>query len=602
MVIFFRTQIQIHKHFRFFLPLIFLFHPSSVVAKDSITIKFINSDIPHLGSTSSAPSCEPTAIFADKIHVIKYVSGSRQQNNASTYFEGTDILAEILNRYQGRILSWEQQNNLVDEITLLYIQNNFITSYAQCSSQNPETQELVVEVIEGFVAPDGISIVDKSGNDPETCPLLYKSYIVDYILSGITQPLGIRNLEERINFLSRDPRFESIKSTLSAGSDFGESTVTVEVIERKDCYTNDSDSVKLSVNLNNYSPPSVGTYRLGVGVIAPGPFDLANIPFIFDELAFVAEVDPFNLSSVDTTRSLGFSYRIPVNQENNGLLALSYENNRNKVIESSLERFDLRANSESFSIQYEQTIIQSPEQDLSLSLGLRVEDSQTFVFGDIPARFSLGPSQNGVSRASILTFGQRYIRRGLGSQLSLSSQVNLGTGLFDATQNSGSIPDGQFLSWNLQLQWFRRLSSNHLLAVSGDAQFAADSLLPINQLAIGGGQSVRGYSQNTLAGDNGFRLSVEDYISVGYNEAGRTNLFLIPFFDIGGVWNSSNNPNLQSDQNLILSTGLGFQWNSSSNFNARIDYGIPLINVPDSGNSLQESGLTFEIGYDLDIF
>ncbi len=592
-------NVQTHKRLHFFLPLIFLFHPLSVAAQDSVAIESINSDSPQIGSVASTQSCTPTAIFADEIHVV---SSSRQESNVPIYFEGTDTLAEILSRYEGRILSWEEQNNLFDEITLLYVQNNFVTSYAQCLSQNLESQKLEIEVIEGFVNPNRISVKDVSGNDPDACPLLYESDIKDYIISGISKPLQIRDLEERIKFLALDPRFEKVTSTLSAGSDLGESIVTVEVIEKKNCYENDSDSVKLNFNLSNYSPPSVGTYRLGVGVVAPGPLDLADIPYVFDELVLVAEADPSNLSSVDTTRRLGFSYRIPFNRGNTERLTLSYENNRNRVIESSLERFDLRANSESFSIQYEQPAIQSPEQDLSLFLGLRIEDSQTFVFGDIPARFSLGPNEDGTSRASILTFGQRYARRGLQSQLLVGSQVNLGTGLFDATQNSGSIPDGQFLSWNLQLQYFRRIAYEHLLAVSGDVQLATDSLLPINQFAIGGGQSVRGYSQNILAGDNGFRLSVEDYISVGYGETGRANLFLIPFFDVGGIWNSSNNPNLRSDQNFILSTGLGLQWNSSSNFNARIDYGIPLINVPDSGNSLQESGLTFEIGYDLNIF
>lgn len=677
----------------FLLWLTFLLCPSNAVAQ-----LLIETDRATFAQAQGTPaqvseyrnSCRQNDIFANEIEIAE----------SSDLFQ--EELDSIQSRYEGRILSWEQQSNLFDEITLLYIQNNFITTRAVCSSQDFQNRKLIIHLIEGFIGDiivekdtgydlslisassldslpevgerlmvvakiedsyhikvfdsSGLTIVDSASNalssdiifnrqlvqqiesalnsqsidlrteneiirniaagieeiqDINICPngesgniVYYESYIRDFIRRTTSKPLNIRELERSINALSRDPKFESVELLLTRGSQLGESIVEVKVSERRGCpYPNDPDSVKLSTTFNNYSSPSVGTYRVGMGLVMPGPFDLLNISDTQDELIVVAEVNPFDLASLEAARNINVGYRVPINDRAGSFLNFAYGDSQNKIIESSLEQFDLRANSEVLDIQYEQAIIQSPTQDLSLSLGLSIEDSQTFIFGDNPIRLSSGTDENGVSRASIVTFGQQYIRRGEGSQLLLNSRLGAGTGLFDATNNSDSLPDGQFLSWNLELQWLKRLSASNLLAVSGEAQFATDRLLPINQFSIGGGRSVRGYSQNILTGDNGFRLSIEDYIATGSDTSGRTNFFIIPFIDTGSVWNSSEDKSgLSSRQNFLLSVGLGLEWASSSGVKTRIDYGLPLTNVPSTGSSLQESGFTFQVEYELDLF
>ena len=69
------------------------------------------------------------------------------------------------------------------------------------------------------------------------------------------------------------------------------------------------------------------------------------------------------------------------------------------------------------------------------------------------------------------------------------------------------------------------------------------------------------------------------------------NVFQVaPFIDAGTVWSKSTPSG--NGSNTLLSTGLGLQWRTD-NLSARLDWGIPLINIPGSKNSLQDNGLYF---------
>jgi hemolysin activation/secretion protein len=180
------------------------------------------------------------------------------------------------------------------------------------------------------------------------------------------------------------------------------------------------------------------------------------------------------------------------------------------------------------------------------------------------------------------------------------SQFNFGTGLFDATINNDPIPDGRFFSWLAQGQRVQRLNDDNLLLIQADLQLTPDSLLPSQQFVIGGGQSVRGYRQNIRFGDNGFRLAIEDRFTVQRNESGLSTIQLIPFIDMGAIWNQSDNPNRPPSQTFLASAGLGLLWNQAlgiDRLTLRLDYGIPFINLKDKGNNAQDEGFYFSLRY-----
>jgi hemolysin activation/secretion protein len=114
-----------------------------------------------------------------------------------------------------------------------------------------------------------------------------------------------------------------------------------------------------------------------------------------------------------------------------------------------------------------------------------------------------------------------------------------------------------FVSWLGQAQRVELLSGDHLLIVQADLQLTPDSLLPSEQFVIGGAQSVRGYRQNVRSGDNAFRFSIEDRITVERNASGVPKIQLSPFVDLGVVWNDLDNPNELPNQRWLLGTGVG---------------------------------------------
>ncbi|MGA0199495.1 MAG: ShlB/FhaC/HecB family hemolysin secretion/activation protein, partial [Prochlorotrichaceae cyanobacterium] len=197
------------------------------------------------------------------------------------------------------------------------------------------------------------------------------------------------------------------------------------------------------------------------------------------------------------------------------------------------------------------------------------------------------------TRTTVLRFSQDYLRRDPWGAWVGSSNFNFGLGVFDATENDAPTPDGRFFSWLGQFQRVQRLNQRHVLLTQLDIQFSPNTLLPSQQFTIGGGQSIRGYRQNLLIADNGFRFSVEDRITLMRDASGLPSVQLAPFLDVGAAINTKNNPNsLSKNQNVLAGLGVGILWDPRPDFSLRLDYGYPLVDL-DVGENIQDQALYF---------
>jgi len=239
-------------------------------------------------------------------------------------------------------------------------------------------------------------------------------------------------------------------------------------------------------------------------------------------------------------------------------------------------------------------------EEFALSLGFAYQSGQTFIFDQVATPFGIGPDPDGVSRTSVIKFSQDYTKRSPQGAWGVRSQFNFGTGLFDATTNASPIPDGQFFSWLGQAQRVQQLNLNNLLIVQADIQLTPNSLLPSQQFVIGGGQSIRGFRQNARSGDNGFRLAIEDRMTLKRNEGGIALIQVAPFIDMGTIWNHPDNPNKVPSQKFLASAGLGLLWNNAmgiDKLSLRLDYAIPFIDLKDKGSNIQDEGFYFSLRY-----
>lgn len=485
-----------------------------------------------------------------------------QDNSVSQVSEGCSVtLAEL--------------TEISDKITQLYLSKGYITSRAVVLQEQTVTnpnREVEIKVYEGSIVE--IKVEGTQRVKPE--------YIRSRIRLAGLNPLRKDKLEEQLILLRSDPLFKNVEASLrspGAGSKFGESIVIVRVTE--------AEPFKAVIGIDNYSPPSVGSEKFGVGL------GYRNLIVSGDQISAA-----YNRSTTGGLNLYDFNYRLPVNPMN-GTVQLRAAINNSKITDPEFAQLNIRGDSNLYEISYRQPLVRSLKEEFALSFGFSYQDGQTFLFDNRPFRFGIGPDQNGVSRTSVFRFGQDYVKRDLRGAWTLQSQFSLGTGLFDGTINDHPIPDSRFFSWFGQVQRVQQLSQNQQLIAGIDLQLTPNSLLPSQQFIIGGGQSVRGYRQNARSGDNGFRFSVEDQITVVRNEAGLATLQLAPFIDVGAVWNNPDNPNNSSlpSQRFLSSAGLGLLWQPLPKLNVRLDYGIPFVNLRDRGDNAQDSGFYFSVYY-----
>jgi hemolysin activation/secretion protein len=481
-------------------------------------------------------------------------------------------LNEIVKPFTEKELTQEEIRKAADAITQVYLNKNYLNSRAIPVTQTDENTKngvVVIQVVEGSLAE--IQIVGTKR--------LSQNYIRERIKLGAGVPLNAIKLEEQLRLLRIDPLFNNIEASLRPSGQVGKSILVVRVEEAK--------SFEFGVSADNYSNPNIGAEKLGIQLRE------RNLTGRGDELAA-----SYYRTVTGGANLFDFSYQIPVNAMD-GKVQIRYAPSDSKITSGLFKDLDISAENDLYEINYRQPLVRTPREEFALSLGFTHQNGQTFLF-DSPTPFGEGPDTNGVSRTSVINFAQDYVKRDTQGAWSLRSQLNFGTGLFDATTSDDPVPDGRFFSWLGQIQRVQRLSEDHLLIFQADLQLSPDSLLPAQQFVIGGGQSVRGYRQNARSGDNGFRIAIEDRITVQRNASGSPMIQVIPFTNIGAVWNKSDNPNDLPNQTFLASAGLGLLWNQALGIDGlimRLDYGIPFVDLDDRGNNAQDDGFHFSIRY-----
>ena len=536
----------------------------------SVNANPVSSDLKPSPSTSSisskklAPSSLTSPSQTSQTQISQAISIKKIEVVGSTVFDAAK-LDPIIRPLEGKQATKEQLTAAANAITQLYISNGYVTSQALFTPNNIVDGVAKIQVLEGKI--ERIDILGVTSLNPD--------YVRSRTQLGVGTPLNANNLEDQLRLLRADPMFTSVDASLKAGSQNGFSILTITVVE--------ANQLTGSVSFDNFSPPAVGSERIGAGLSYRNLFGMGDV---------------FTTNYYGTTtggsNQYDFGFSIPVNPMN-GTVSLRFAPSNYRITQSPFDAFNIRGNNEVYAATYRQPLIRNPREELALSLGYEYQRGQTFLFNDLAVPFGIGAEADGTSRTSVFKFGQDYTSRDTEGVWSLRSQFSLGTGLFGTT--FVTTPSSAFLSWLGQIQRVQVLGSDTILIGSLDTQLSADPLLPSQQFVIGGGQSVRGFRQNVRSGDNGIRLSLESRFVVARNEEGRTILQLAPFADLGTVWNNSKNLNVLSNQNFLAGGGLGILFEPIKRLNLRLDYAIPFVNLSDRGSNLQESSLYFSIGY-----
>ncbi len=471
-------------------------------------------------------------------------------------------LEEITKRYVNRELVTEDLEALRLELTRLYIDAGYINSGAVIPDQTVREGVITFQIIEGQLTD-----IEVAGTK-----WFRKSYIHNRLARGAGPPLNILALQERLQFLQQDERITRLDAELRPGVERGEGILHVQVEE--------TNPFKVELTFNNYQSPTVGAER---GLITLTHQNLTG------------HGDPLSLTygrSAGIDVQLDASYIVPLTVYDT-TLGVRYRRNTFTVVQQQFQALDVNSRSEAYSVTVRQPIVHTLRREFAVALSAERQENQTFLLGE-PFSFSLG-ARRGRSAVTALRLAMEWTDRTQNQVLAARSRFSLGVDAFDATINQGHLPDSRFVAWLGQVQWARRVTDWGLQVISRlDVQLAAQPLLSLEQIALGGRFTVRGYRENQVVRDNAVLASIEARLPLVSNKPWADVVQLAPFIDYGNAWNTRFGT--PAPRNLV-SMGLGLRWALTLTSPVllrpefEIYWGVPLNQVKTEGGNLQDAGV-----------
>lgn len=517
--------------------------------------------IPQLAVPPPPPPAEKE-VPGLKVYVNKIVI------TGSTVFS-TEELDRITEPYTNRELTTEDLDALRQALTVYYINHGYINSGAIIPDQKIESGIIKVQIIEGR-----LTSVDVEGNR-----WFVDSFIEDRVSPDPDVPLNITSLQKRLQLLQQNSLIERLNSTLKPGVAPGESVLRVQVEEQS--------PYLLQVGFDNYQSPSVGAEE-GWAIIT--------------HRNFAGHGDSLSLgygASEGAEPQIDVSYSLPITSSDI-MLSMRYQKNNFKVVQEPFEELDVKSKSDIYTVGVTWPVLRSLTETFSLSFEGERLSHKTYLLGD---SFSFTPGvEDGKAVVTALRLSQDWAHFTQEEVIAARSQLSFGIDALGATIHGGENPDGRFFSWLGQFQWAKLLSPKNIqLIFRTDVQLANNSLLPVEQIAVGGRYSVRGYRENQLVRDQGLLSSLEARIPLVQNVWWADYLQVAPFVDYGRGWNKDlETPHVKS----ISSVGLGLRWAATWKTATRtikpqfeIYWGTPLRNVdtPDYDYDLQDDGIHLQL-------
>jgi hemolysin activation/secretion protein len=487
----------------------------------------------------------------------------------STVFSDREI-TDVTAPFKNRILLTEDLERLRLALTLLYVNKGYLTSGAIIPDQDVLSGLITVQIIEGK-----LTRIDVEGNR-----WFNSSYLRDRLSLGIRTPVTLDPLQEQLQILQQDRRIERINAELRPGDQQGDSHLNVRVADRQPFHA--------SMEVNNYSPPLVGEIR-GTGRLVHD-----NLTGNGDSLSLGYGQSSGSFPIVDA------SYALPFNRYGT-TFSPYYRRYDFKLVERPFDPLNIKTNTEIIGMSLRHPIYKTVTDEVVLSIIGEHLFTQRFVFGNVP--FDSFPGfQNGAATVSALRFAQDWTRRTLDTVLAVRSRFSVGLNVLGATINSNpDTPDGQFFSWLGQVQAIKQFGENLLgmqLFSHMDLQLTNSPLFPLEQVALGGRYTVRGYRQVTVLRDNSFIASVESRFPLVRWGSGEPMVQFVPFIDVGHGWNLGGNRPSPTDPstsflNTLASVGAGFRWNILPNDRASFEvyWGQQLNHTPRVSNTIQDHGV-----------
>ena len=414
---------------------------------------------------------------------IPLVEGEACQQVESITVEGVTLFSEaailkIINPYEGRCLGVNDIQNVMTEVTAKYLLAGYLTTRVYLAAQDLSSGVLQLLVLEGYL--EGVQV-------DEVRPGSVALYNVFPGKAGA--PLNLRDIEQALENMNR-LQSNNATMTVAPGEAVGGSVVTF--------HNQASRAWRASLSYDNSGVKSTGEEQAGLTVSADSPF-LWN-----DFLSFTArQTTPYDRNDIGS-RLLSLSYSVPFGYSRLSFNAADSKYYSPLKLPSGL-RQQSSGESNNASLRFDHTAFRDRDSRWDLAATLTGRESKSYLEKQLIEVSS--------RRLTVLDIDSTYrflVAGGAASvNLGYSKGLDALGALDDPSGLPGFAPHAQFSKWRFGASYSRSFAfGTRVIAVSSQlmGQYANDVLYGSEMLLIGGLYTVRGFSENSLSGDNGYYL------------------------------------------------------------------------------------------------
>ena len=523
---------------------------------------------PSLGvSGAAATTAAPQPAISLSLE-LRRVTLTPPESRLATLPEITAIAGERI----GDNLSLPDLEALRRRMTEALVAAGYVSSGARIREINLESGEVAFEIVEGRLADlrvvgDLVPVEDRAPGD----------LTPDYIRARAAipeAPFNIRETEEALRILLRDRAIERIDGAISPAGAPGETRLTLDVTP--------SRPYDAALTLDNSTPDAIGEETATLFLTA------RNVLTSGDQINF-------EFGGSEGRRSVAIGADAPIWPGGPSLFA-TLEGTSSRFIRDPVDALDIRSTFFSAAVGVRAPIVETSRRRLTSIVSFAWTRTRSELGG---RGFSFAEGvENGVSKTAVLSAAQEFVDLGERRTIAARLSANLGLPALGATRNDAGAPDGEFASLVGQAQVAQIVGDDLTIIGRLQGQLASGALLPVEQIAIGGRETVRGFGEAALSGDDAAVASLEARAPIGtlaipdltpVDHA--ATISFAPFIDAGRVWRRG-----EGGQTLI-GAGAGLLWSPAPNVDASLYYGASLKGA--GGGGAQGEGVHFAISISL---
>lgn len=505
-----------------------------------ISLLFMASVIPVLGQTSSASAL-----------VVK----------GFTFFGNTVVstseLETLTQPYVGQALDMPALELIVELVTEHYKRNGYTLASAYIPQQSIQFGVVEIAILEGRLGE-----ISVSGN---------RFYSTEFIRGSFAKAMEdqvIRNvaLERALLLLNEYPDLK-VTAVLEPGRSTGGTNVQARAEDKR--------PIHATLDYNNYGFNTISRNRFGAGV------EVGNV--LFDGATL-------NLNGIlgdhpDQLQFLTGAYAIPLGVHGTKLV-LSGSTGRFDV-GAGLAALQIRGKINTYDISVTHPFIKTRLQSLVLDAGFASKDNRLFALGTLTGDDSLRMAKLGINYDRLDLSGRTY--------LSVYGFQGLGDFLGGMDNNSSFTTrqgaDNRFTKGTLSAGRIQSLGHDVLLIVKGTGQITTGPVVVIEQMLLGGPDSVRGYQLGERFVDEGYAVTAETRIPLLPSILSSTQGAV--FLDHGAGHLRNPQPGERTHSSLT-GTGFGVQTELPYySIRLRGDVGFPIGPKPSGGTISGDRSPTF---------